>query len=108
MGSISHSHDHRYIAYNIDTNGSEYFSIYIENIETKEILGSEIKNTTGNIIWSLDNNYIFYVRLDQNHRPTKVFRHKIGTHDVNDLLIYEEKDPSFFCSLSLSKTKKYL
>ena len=108
VGSISHSHDHKYIAYNIDTNGSEYFSIYIENIETKEILGSEIKNTTGNIIWSLDNNYIFYVRLDQNHRPTKVFRHKIGTHDVNDLLIYEEKDPSFFCSLSLSKTKKYL
>jgi len=74
VGSISHSHDHKYIAYNIDTNGSEYFSIYIENIETKEILGSEIKNTTGNIIWSLDNNYIFYVRLDQNHRPTKVFR----------------------------------
>jgi oligopeptidase B len=108
VGSISHSHNHKYVSYNIDTNGSEYFSIYIENIETKEILGSEIKNTTGNIIWSLDDNYIFYVGLDENHRPTKIFRHKIGTPSVDDLLIYEEKDPSFFCSISLSQTKKYL
>lgn len=108
VGSLSHSHNHKYVAYNIDTNGSEYFSAYIEDIESKEILSSEIKNTTGNIIWSLDNSYIFYVGLDQNHRPTKVFKHKIGTHVGNDLLIYEEKDPSFFCSISLSKTKEYL
>ena len=108
VGAISHSHNHKHLAYNIDTNGSEYFSIFIENIETKEILSPEIKNTTGDIIWSLDNNYIFYVGLDQNHRPTKVFKHKIGSDSEKDLLIYEEKDPSFFCSINLSKTKKYL
>ena len=108
VATISHSHNHKYLAYNIDTNGSEYFSIFIENIETKEILSPEIKNTTGDIIWSLDNNYIFYVGLDQNHRPTKVFKHKIGSDSEKDLLIYEEKDPSFFCSINLSKTKKYL
>ena len=108
VATISHSHNHKHLAYNIDTNGSEYFSIFIENIETKEILSPEIKNTTGDIIWSLDNNYIFYVGLDQNHRPTKVFKHKIGSDGEEDLLIYEEKDPSFFCSINLSKTKKYL
>ncbi len=108
VAAISHSHNHKHVAYNIDTNGSEHFSIFIENIETKEILSPEIKNTTGDIIWSLDNNYIFYVGLDQNHRPTKVFKHKIGSDSEKDLLIYEEKDPSFFCSINLSKTKKYL
>jgi oligopeptidase B len=96
------------VAYNIDTNGSEYFSIFIEDIQKKELLSPEIKNTTGNIVWSLDNKYIFYVRLDQNHRPTKVFQHKIGSNSEKDLLIYEEKDPSFFCSINLSKTKNYL
>jgi oligopeptidase B len=106
--SISHSHNHKSVAYNIDTNGSEYFSIFVEDIDKKEILSPEIKNTTGDIIWSLDNNYIFYVGLDQNHRPTKVFKHKIGSDTNKDLLIYEEKDPSFFCSINLSKTKKYL
>ena len=108
VASISHSHNHKYVAYNIDTNGSEYFSIFIENIDKKEILNPEIKNTTGDIIWSLDNNYIFYIGLDQNHRPTKIFKHKIGSASEKDLLIYEEKDPSFFCSINLSKTKKYL
>jgi oligopeptidase B len=108
VASISHSHDHKHVAYNIDTNGSEYFSIFIEDIQKKELLSPEIKNTTGDIVWSLDNKYIFYVRLDQNHRPTKVFKHKIGSDTNKDLLIYEEKDPSFFCSINLSKTKKYL
>jgi oligopeptidase B len=108
VASISHSHNHKSVAYNIDTNGSEYFSIFVEDIDKKEILSPEIKNTTGDIIWSLDNNYIFYVGLDQNHRPTKVFKHKIGSDINKDLLIYEEKDPSFFCSINLSKTKKYL
>lgn len=108
VASISHSHDHKHVAYNIDTNGSEYFSIFIEDIQKQELLSPEIKNTTGDIVWSLDNNYIFYVRLDQNHRPTKVFKHKIGSNSEKDLLIYEEKDPSFFCSINLSKTKKYL
>jgi oligopeptidase B len=108
VASISHSHNHKSVAYNIDTNGSEYFSIFVEDIDKKEILSPEIKNTTGDIIWSLDNNYIFYVGLDQNHRPTKVFKHKIGSDVSKDLLIYEEKDPSFFCSINLSKTKKYL
>ena len=108
VASISHSHNHKNVAYNIDTNGSEYFSIFVEDIDKKEILSPEIKNTTGDIIWSLDNNYIFYVGLDQNHRPTKVFKHKIGSDANKDLLIYEEKDPSFFCSINLSKTKKYL
>jgi len=108
VASISHSHDHKHVAYNIDTNGSEYFSIFIEDIQKQKLLSPEIKNTTGDIVWSLDNNYIFYVRLDQNHRPTKVFKHKIGSNSEKDLLIYEEKDPSFFCSINLSKTKKYL
>jgi len=108
VASISHSHDHRHVAYNIDTNGSEYFSIFIEDIQKKELLSPEIKNTTGDIVWSLDNKYVFYVRLDQNHRPTKVFQHKIGFNSEKDLLIYEEKDPSFFCSINLSKTKNYL
>lgn len=108
VASISHSHDHKHVAYNIDTNGSEYLSIFIEDIQKKELLSPEIKNTTGDIIWSLDNKYIFYVRLDQNHRPTKVFQHKIGSKSENDLLIYEERDPSFFCSINLSKTKNYL
>ena len=108
VASISHSHDHKHVAYNIDTNGSEYFSIFIEDIQKQELLSPEIKNTTGDIVWSLDNKYIFYVRLDQNHRPTKVFQHKIGSNSEKDLLIYEEKDPSFFCSINLSKTKNYL
>ena len=80
----------------------------MEDFKTKKQLSSVIKKTTGNIVWSLDNKYIFYVSLDENHRPTKVFKHKVGSNTRSDILIYEEKDPAFFCSVNLSQTKKYL
>ena len=51
---------------------------------------------------------IFYVALDDNHRPTKVFKHEISKKYEEDELVYEEKDPSFFCSIFLSQTRKYL
>ena len=57
VASISHSHDHKHVAYNIDTNGSEYFSTFIEDIQKQELLSPVIKNTTGDIVWSLDNKY---------------------------------------------------
>lgn len=108
IGSLTHSHDHKKLAFNIDTNGSEYFSIFIEDINTKKNLSEPIPNTTGEIVWNIDNLSIFYVALDDNHRPTKVFKHEISKKYEEDELVYEEKDPSFFCSIFLSQTRKYL
>ena len=108
LSSVSHSDDHNYIAYNVDTNGSEYYDLSIEEIKTKKIITNTIKNTTGDIIWHPNNKVIFYTVLDENHRPNKVFAHHIGNDPSTDKLIFEEKDPAFFCSPDISQSKKYL
>ncbi len=108
IASVSHSHDHKLLAYNIDYNGSENYLLSIEDISSKKIITKEIPYTTGEIIWHTDNQHIYYIALDHNHRPNKIYKHKVGTDYKNDELIFEEKNPAFFCSASLSQNKKYL
>ena len=108
LASVCHSHDHRFIAYNIDKNGSENYFLSVENLENKKILTKEIPQTTGEIIWDTDNKSIYYIGLDNNHRPNKIFKHLVGQDYQNDELIFEEKNPAFFCSVSISQSKHYL
>ena len=108
LASVCHSHNHRFIAYNIDKNGSENYFLSVENLENKKILTKEIPQTTGEIIWDTDNKSIYYIGLDDNHRPNKIFKHLVGQDYQNDELIFEERDPAFFCSVSISQSKHYL
>ena len=48
-----------------------------------------------------DSTTLFYVRLDPEHRPRFVYRHRLGTDPKNDPLIYEEKDLGFEISVGL-------
>ena len=108
IASISHSHNHQYIAYNIDKNGSENYLLSVEDLKEGKIITKDIPNTTGDIVWDANNQFVYYIGLDNNQRPNKIFQHKIGEDYKEDNLIFEEKDPAFFCSVSISQSKKYL
>ena len=87
--------------------GSEYYTIYIRDIENKNLVTEKIEDTSGGITFSLDDKFIFYSKLDENHRPRKIFRHKIGTPVKNDELIFEEKSEAFTVGIGLSSDEKY-
>ena len=91
----------------MDTKGSEYYSIFIRDIQTNKIISKELTNTAGSITFSLDDNYIFYSKLDENHRARKIYRHKIGNFKDDDELIFEEKSEAFTVSISISSDEKY-
>jgi len=101
------SHDDKLLAYSLDTKGSEYYSIFIREIVSNKIVTKEIHDTSGGITFSLDDKYIFYSKLDNNHRARKIYRHKIGNYDDNDELIFEEKSEAFTVSIGLSSDEKY-
>ena len=107
IGDINVSNNDNLLAYSLDLKGSEYYTIFIRRIKDKRIMSSRIKETSGSITFSLDDKYIFYSKLDDNHRPKKIFRHKIGTPIKNDKLIYEEKNPRFTVGISLTSDEKF-
>ena len=107
VGDLEVSHNDKFLAYSLDIKGSEYYTIYIRDITSNKIITKEISNTSGSITFSLDDKYIFYSKLDQNHRARKIYRHKIGNHKDEDELIFEEKSDAFTVSIGLSSDEKY-
>tara|TARA_Y100000389_G_scaffold3116_1_gene3025 strand:+ start:2514 stop:4589 length:2076 start_codon:yes stop_codon:yes gene_type:complete len=107
IGDLEVSHNDELLAYSLDTKGSEYFTIFVRKIRSNKIITKKIINTSGNITFSLDDNYIFYSKLDENHRARQIYRHKIGDFDGEDELIFDEKSEAFTVSISLSSDEKY-
>ena len=91
----------------MDVKGSEYFTIYVRDIKTNTFVTEEIKDTSGSIMFSLDDKFIFYSKLDENHRPRKIFRHEIGKPVKDDILIFEEKTKAFTVGIGLTSDEKY-
>ena len=107
VGDLEVSFNDKYLGYSLDTKGSEYYTIYIRDINTKKLITEKIEETSGGITFSLDDKYIFYSKLDENHRPRKIYRHKLGTSIKEDQLIFEEKSEAFTVGISLSSDDKY-
>ena len=77
VGDLEVSHNDKYLGYSLDTKGSEYYTIFLRNIENNKIITKEISETSGGITFSLDDKFIFYSKLDENHRGRKIYRHEI-------------------------------
>ncbi len=107
VGDLEVSHNDKFLGYSLDVKGSEYYTIYVREIFSKKIITKEIKDTSGSIIFSLDDKYIFYSKLDENHRPRKIYRHEIGNLKDEDELIFEEKSEAFTVSIGISSDEKY-
>ena len=107
VGDLEVSNNDKYLGYSLDIKGSEYYTIFIRDIETNEIITKKITETSGDITFSLDDKYVFYSKLDQNHRARKIYRHEIGNFNSLDELIFEEKSEAFTVSIGLSSDEKY-
>ena len=107
VGDLEVSHNDKYLAYSLDIKGSEYYTIFIRDINTNKIITKEIIDTSGGITFSLDDKYIFYSKLDENHRARKIYRHEIGNLKDQDDLIFEEKNEAFTVGIGLSSDEKY-
>ena len=107
IGDLEVSFNDKYLAYSLDTKGSEYFTIHVRDIETNTLVTEKIEDTSGSIMFSLDDKFIFYSKLDENHRPRKIFRHEIGKPIKDDILIFEEKTKAFTVGIGLTSDEKY-
>ncbi len=107
IGDLEVSYNDQILGYSLDIKGSEYYTIYLRDIKSKKLISEKIEETSGSITFSLDDKFIFYSKLDEFHRPRKIFRHKIGSSTKEDKLIFDEKIEAFTVSISLSADEKY-
>ncbi len=108
FGGAAHTPDHSLFAAAIDRNGSEYCEIGITDLETGSPLPDVLANAQGDMVWSADGGTLFYTVLDDNHRPSKVMRHRIGTAPADDALVYEESDTGFFLGIGKTESGRFI
>ena len=109
LGGLSISPDNKLAIFSIDIVGRRIYNIQVKNLDTGKILLDKIEKVSGNAVWANDNQTIFYSSQDEvTLRSDKIFKHKLGTKQDEDVLVYFEKDETFNVEVAKSKSRKYL
>ena len=106
FGAVDHSPDHRWLAYGIDTAGSEYYEIRIMDMESGEIVATLTEEGYGAVEWAMDSETLFWIWRNDNGRPERVYRQSRSGGDP--VLVYEEQDPGFFLSVYRTDADGYI
>ena len=100
------SPDGSLLAWAVDTNGSEVYTLRFKNLQRGATVTDEISNVYYSGAWT-DNSHFFYTTLDETKRPYRLWRHRIGSVEA-DALVYEEKDARFNIAIERSRSEEFL
>ena len=97
------------LAYAEDINGRRQYSIKFKDLDTDQTSNTTLENTSGDVAWSADGKYIFYVLRDEETLlPFQIFRHEVGKTQKEDVLIYQEKDTTFHLSVGNTRSMDFI
>lgn len=108
LGALSVSPDHRWLAYSLNEDGSESFTLRVLDLERSNLLEETIEKTSPSVVWANDSRTLFYVVRDAARRPYQVYRHVLGAAPEADELLYHETDERFFVSVFKTRSRRYL
>lgn len=104
-GEVEYSPDHAWLAWSVDTVGAERHTLRIRNLQSGQ--DEDVVNDIESVCWG-DARHLFYTRVDDDLRSNRVFRHLLGSDPSTDVLVYEEQDPRFACSVWTSLSGDYV
>ncbi|HEY3941405.1 MAG TPA: S9 family peptidase [Acidimicrobiales bacterium] len=96
------SPDHRWLAYAVDTTGSERYQLRFRMLDPDRLDQEQeapapevVADTSYGLAWADDNRTVFYTRMDDAMRPYQLWRHRLGHQPDDDVLVLEERDERF-------------
>jgi oligopeptidase B len=109
VGDYEVSQDNALLAWAEDDVGRRQYRIRIKDLASGKVFDDVITGVSANIVWADDNKTIFYVENDPETLLTvKVKKHVLGTPAKDDVLVYEEKDDSFYMGVSRTRDDKFI
>jgi oligopeptidase B len=109
LGSWDVSRDNTRVAFAVDFTGGREFRLFVRSIASGETVEIGIDNASSDVVFAADSESLFYVRNEPlTLRSYQVWQHRLGTSPKHDVLIYEESDPTFEVSISLSRSRKFI
>ncbi len=108
MGNFAVSPDHSLLAFALDTDGSETYTLRIKDLANGGLLPDRIENTYYGLEWGNNNRTLYYTTLDPAQRPHKLHRHRLGEAPTEDEIVYHEEDERFFLRLYKARSERYI
>jgi oligopeptidase B len=108
LGFVDRSPDENMLAYAIDFSGKELHQLRFRDLRTGEDLDDVLEGVYYGSAWAADSQTFFYVRPDAAMRPYQVWRHRLGTPEEEDALVFQEDDERFELGVELTKSERYL
>lgn len=104
LGGYTVSPDNKIVAFSTDTVSRRIYEIGFKDLSNGELLKDYLIGTSGSLIWANDNLHVFYIKKDpQTLLGKEVYRHKLGTDQSEDVLVYEETNESYYTHLSKAR-----
>ena len=106
VAAAQHSPDHALFAYAEDRQGSEVYTIRVQDTRTGALLADPVESCSGDFCFSPDSNYLFWTFRDDHGRPTRIYRRP--ARGGADTLVYRESDPGFFLGVGTSASRQWI
>ncbi|WP_299943733.1 S9 family peptidase [uncultured Microbulbifer sp.] len=104
VGPLAVSPSNQLLAYPEDNMGRRVYTIRFKDLKTGELLPDKLQNASPVAVWANDNQTVFYINKDrQTLLGYQVLRHKLGTPQSEDVVVYEERDKAFYTWISKSR-----
>lgn len=108
LGECSVSPDGRWLAYSVDTVGTERYWLRVRDLVSGVDLEVAVADTYYGLVWSADSREVVYVTVDEADRPWQVHVLALEAPEVGGRLLLQEDDESFHLSLRQSGDGQWL
>ncbi|HET9052452.1 MAG TPA: S9 family peptidase [Candidatus Dormibacteraeota bacterium] len=108
VGDMETSPDQRLLAYTVDHDGDERFTLRVRDLETGADLRDAVENVHYSLAWASDSSALLYTRPDDAMRPHQVWLHRVGAPAAEDVLVLQEDDERFFASVERTRSGRLI
>ncbi|CAN5589493.1 hypothetical protein BH11ACT8_BH11ACT8_25900 [soil metagenome] len=108
LGGSSISPDSTLLAYAVDVVGDERYTIRVKHLASGDLLDDEIVGSLGGATWDRAGEHLYYTTVDESWRADKIWRHRLGTAQADDELVFHETDGRFWVGVGRTRTDRFL
>ena len=119
VGGLSPSPNGKYFAYSVAEGGADWRILFVRELESGRQLADTVRWLKGGgMSWTKDGRGFFYSRFPEPEagkqlqnaiRDEKIYYHRVGTPQAQDVLIYARPDqPEWFVGGGVSEDGRYL
>lgn len=109
LGFWTHSSDHRYIAWAVDTQGSEAYTIrFFDSVDKADVTGEIVQAAPGGC-FTADGRAYLYVGVDEAFRKRQLCLGRLENNKILDpIVLHSERDAGLSLHVQLSVTRRWI